>query len=393
MKILKKIIVTIMVTIVSLLLVYNLYSFVSIKIFKKDLPTVAGYAALNVVSGSMEPTILVGDTIIINTKVDQYNPNDIVTFYDVNGSFVTHRIIKIEDGQMVTKGDNNNTEDEKTDLNKIVGKYEFKINHLGQFLTALKNPLVLGLILILGTLVCIFISTNEEEQEIETEKNANNEKKIFARPKQKMAPTKNLVNTLKFDTKMVQMSEVLKDMEQQCEIYNKQLKILKELKKLEEQSGVYKKDLKTLQEIRDGISKQVEEIQKENTLYKEKLYEKSRKEKRQMKEELVRTTNLLNILDTKMFQISYDIKDIEDQCDLYNKELQVLKDLHVLEEKCETYKRELQALKEKRENIFTQIEMIETEHSLPKAEEKIKFKKEKKKKKKEEKRNLEFEEL
>ncbi len=163
MKVVKKVIIIIMEILLGVLLVFNIYNFVGLKIFKKDLMTINGYALLEVISGSMEPTLKIGDLIIIDTNDKEVKENDIVTFYDVNGSFVTHRIKEIKDKMMITKGDNNNTVDEEMPLKNIVGTYKFKINGLGTLITSLKNPLVSGIIFIIGILICYLISFDKSE--------------------------------------------------------------------------------------------------------------------------------------------------------------------------------------------------------------------------------------
>ena len=154
MKILKRILLGTVTIILGLLLIFNIYNFINIKILKNDFTSINGYVILEVVSGSMEPTIKVGDLIVINTKDQHYQENDIVTFYDTNGAFVTHRIVSIQDDKMITKGDNNNTSDEATPISNIVGKYVFKIGFIGSLITALKNPVVSIMIFILGILIC-----------------------------------------------------------------------------------------------------------------------------------------------------------------------------------------------------------------------------------------------
>ena len=161
MKVFKRIIFIIFSILVTIILAYNVYNFVSINILKKNFTTVVGYGMLEVVSGSMEPTILKGDIIVIDTDVRKYKLGDIVTFYDSEGSFVTHRIISIVENQVITQGDNNNTEDDAIFMNDIVGKYKFKIRGGGVILAALKSPLTMIMILIIGILVCIFFSTDK----------------------------------------------------------------------------------------------------------------------------------------------------------------------------------------------------------------------------------------
>lgn len=169
MKIVKRLGIGIVTFVLVLLLVFNVYNFVSVKVLQKGLASIGGYAILEVVTGSMEPTIHVGDMIVINTKEINYQESDIVTFYDVDGSFVTHRIVSIEENVMVTKGDNNNTEDDPTNMDKIVGKYLFKINGAGKILASFKSPFVLIMILIIGLLFCVLISTDKEGKPILTE--------------------------------------------------------------------------------------------------------------------------------------------------------------------------------------------------------------------------------
>lgn len=162
MKLLKKILLTFITVFVVLLVTFNVYNFVSIKLLHKDLALVNGYAVLEVISGSMEPTIKVGDLIIINTNEEKYGLGDIITFRDINGSFVTHRIINIEDNVMVTQGDANDSPDEEMSVSSIVGKYEMRIPGAGKLMTSLKNPLVMILILAIGIIICFLASTDDE---------------------------------------------------------------------------------------------------------------------------------------------------------------------------------------------------------------------------------------
>ena len=123
MKVLKKLLQIIIWIVVILVLIYNLYTYISINILKKDLASVNGYAILEVVSYSMTPITSKG---------------------------------------IITKGDANNTEDKGFLQEKnIVGKYVGKINNLGYLIKSIRNPLVLILILIMGIIVCVLISTDK----------------------------------------------------------------------------------------------------------------------------------------------------------------------------------------------------------------------------------------
>lgn len=160
----KKIIFGILSTILVIILVFNVYNFICIKVLGHDLATINGYAMLEVVSGSMEPTIHKGDMIIIDTKARYYKDKDIITFYDKEGSFVTHRILSIdlENGTMVTKGDNNNTKDAASSLTNVVGKYVTKLTGIGVLLASFKNPFTMVMIFIIGLLACVLLSTDKD---------------------------------------------------------------------------------------------------------------------------------------------------------------------------------------------------------------------------------------
>ena len=71
-------------------------------------------------TGSMEYKIHVGDYILL-CKSHKYNIGDVVT-YSENDYFITHRIIKMENDKLTTKGDANNMEDSQININQIEGK-------------------------------------------------------------------------------------------------------------------------------------------------------------------------------------------------------------------------------------------------------------------------------
>lgn len=166
MKRVKKIVFVILSILLGLILLFSIYNFVSIKILHKDLASINGYAILEVVSGSMEPTIHKGDMIIINTKEKNYKENDIITFRGKENEFVTHRIISIDKDMMITKGDNNNTEDDAIKTSSIVGKYVAKITGGGRIISSFKNPFTLAMIFIIGLLACILLSTDSDGKPI-----------------------------------------------------------------------------------------------------------------------------------------------------------------------------------------------------------------------------------
>lgn len=161
MKRIKKICLIVLISIVSLLIFYNLYNIINTKILKKDMTSIFGYSLLEVMSSSMEPTILKEDFIIIDCNYRQYKKGDIITFYDHANMLVTHRIIKIEDGKIITQGDHNKTEDGTVLKKNVVGKYVFRIKGGGKVVALLKNPIIILIVIILIVLLSVFEAEKE----------------------------------------------------------------------------------------------------------------------------------------------------------------------------------------------------------------------------------------
>ena len=80
----------------------------------------------------MEPYLKVNNLIVVKSSKD-YNIGDVVT-YIKDGGYITHRIIQINDSNIITKGDANNTEDEAIIKKDIVGKVVLRFKILGDIL-------------------------------------------------------------------------------------------------------------------------------------------------------------------------------------------------------------------------------------------------------------------
>lgn len=234
MKVVKKVLLISVTVLLVLMVSFNIYNLFSLKIMKRPLTTIGGYSVLEVVSGSMEPAIHIGDMIIINTKESSYSENDIVTFLDVNGSFVTHRIVTINEEEMVTKGDFNNTEDEPMKIDKIVGKYVTKIPGAGKLLSSLKNPFTLVMILIIGLLVCYLISTDKNGNPIFTEE----EKEFWGYKKKKQKTSKQKKKFKKKDKILSEKESIEKEIEA---LFKEKREINKKIRALLEKKESLKK--------------------------------------------------------------------------------------------------------------------------------------------------------
>lgn len=148
-KVLRGVITALLFVVVGL----NVWMAVQQAVLHRDLPEIFGYSQLVVTSGSMEPTFSAGDVIVIKEK-DRYEPGEIVTFRDVAGALVTHRIVGTSEGQFITRGDANNTEDkELLPPGNIVGALVFDLPVIGNLLLFLKTPLGLVLLIVGGILL------------------------------------------------------------------------------------------------------------------------------------------------------------------------------------------------------------------------------------------------
>lgn len=126
-----------------------------ISMFNKNKPTpLFGFYFFTVMSGSMQPTLNVDDSIIVR-KADNYKVGDIVT-YKHDKTYVTHRIVRIKGDNVVTKGDANKDEDSAFSKSKILGKLVFKSKYL-DFLV--KNRILIILFIILVYLVEMVIKS------------------------------------------------------------------------------------------------------------------------------------------------------------------------------------------------------------------------------------------
>ncbi len=113
-------ILNVLIILVTIIIILAIYYFIQIKVFNKPYANIFGYTFFEVATGSMEPTIDVGDVIIVKVT-NEVNENDIIVCNKDN-AFITHRLIRIEEENFITKGDANNTEDEPMNKSDLVGK-------------------------------------------------------------------------------------------------------------------------------------------------------------------------------------------------------------------------------------------------------------------------------
>ncbi|MBI2405602.1 signal peptidase I [Candidatus Microgenomates bacterium] len=123
--------------------------------------------ALIVRSGSMEPTIKVGDLVVVNSKGEGlllYKEGDIVAFKGEKDPKIltTHRIVAVEtkEGKLFyqTKGDANNAPDNGVVAEeKVVGKAIFLLPYIGRLFAFTKSNIGFPLLVIFPALLVIVL--------------------------------------------------------------------------------------------------------------------------------------------------------------------------------------------------------------------------------------------
>lgn len=109
----------------------------------KALPLFAGWGSAVVASDSMEPSLPVGATIWIQEQ-DKYYIGDIVSYEASSGLLITHRILQLQEGVAITKGDANQEQDPAFPIEKIIGKVQFIMPPLSQFLGGSETAASIG---------------------------------------------------------------------------------------------------------------------------------------------------------------------------------------------------------------------------------------------------------
>ncbi len=153
MKVLIKILRGIFTVLLCVVLLFNIWMLVQQHVLKREAPEALGYSQYIVTSGSMEPTLSVGDMILVKGE-KRYKLGDVVTFQNPGGSAVTHRIMGSVSGQFITQGDANNAEDQELlSPENIIGKVQVVLPGVGSAALFLRTPLGLLILLAAGLLL------------------------------------------------------------------------------------------------------------------------------------------------------------------------------------------------------------------------------------------------
>lgn len=130
---------------------FNVYLANANGLVGNKLPMPLGYGVAVVLSGSMEPELSKGDLIIVR-ETESYDINEVVVYQDGN-SLVVHRIIEINETEVITKGDANNTADQPIEKSRLKGEVVCSVPYVGSIVEFMKTPV--GTILMIACAILL----------------------------------------------------------------------------------------------------------------------------------------------------------------------------------------------------------------------------------------------
>lgn len=167
--------------------------FILLNIFSMNNKSLFGFRIYRVISGSMQPALQIGDVIIVK-KSNNYSERDIITYS--NGlTTITHRIIAINNDEVITKGDANEVDDKPINKEQIVGKFFFRISNFSLFSIILSENVIYLIMIFLLVLIFLLVIGDRIIKNLRYQ--SNNVKKL----KKNKEKNKNLVNKRELNKK------------------------------------------------------------------------------------------------------------------------------------------------------------------------------------------------
>lgn len=125
------------------------------------IPVIWNYYPLIIVSGSMEPTLKVGGILYYHEKEIKNFKNGEILVFKTKKHIVSHRIVKINNTNFITKGDANKNNDSKyVKHNQIIGQgTNYSIPFVGYYVDYIYHHKYL--LLILSSILIIDIYRKE----------------------------------------------------------------------------------------------------------------------------------------------------------------------------------------------------------------------------------------
>ena len=155
MKLLKKIINVILTLIIVIAIIIILLLLIGIK----------SYVAL---SGSMEPAIETGSLCFVNikTKYEDIKEQDVIAYKMDDDIVVIHRVVEVNDKQLITKGDVNDYVDSiVVTKDNYIGKNIFNIPKIGYIVRAFqsRNGKIISFSIIVLMFIAAFLFSDKKE--------------------------------------------------------------------------------------------------------------------------------------------------------------------------------------------------------------------------------------
>lgn len=180
-------------TIGQFILCLILIFFILLNIFSMNNKSLFGFRIYRVISGSMQPALQIGDVIIVK-KSTNYAERDIITYS--NGlTTITHRIIAINNDEVITKGDANEVDDKPINKEQIVGKFFFRISNFSLFSIILSKNVIYLIMIFLLVLIFLLVIGDRIIKNLRYQ--SNNVKKL----RKNKEKNKNLVNKRELNKK------------------------------------------------------------------------------------------------------------------------------------------------------------------------------------------------
>ena len=165
----KTIIRIIVLVILAALVGVSIYSINALRLNGNALPMPLGFGLTVVLSGSMEPELSVDDLLIV-VPSESYEVGDVVV-YQTKRTAVVHRIISIEEDEVITRGDANPSADDPISIKSIKGVVVCAIPFVGYLVNLIKTPI--GTLILLGLAILLLEASfkkdkNQDESELDS---------------------------------------------------------------------------------------------------------------------------------------------------------------------------------------------------------------------------------
>jgi signal peptidase len=182
-----KVIGNVFTVIIILIVSMSLFSLIQYRKNPNKPPSVFGYSAMSVLTGSMRPYLEPGDMIIDKAiDADEVKVGDVLT-YRLGSSIVTHRVTEIiaKDGNLLfeTRGDANNTDDSRpVTEDQLIGKVILRVPYGGYVARFIRSPIGLMIFIVIpvammliGELMKGILSggKNEKQENLKSEDSVN----------------------------------------------------------------------------------------------------------------------------------------------------------------------------------------------------------------------------